>query len=58
MATMPSGASASNTALTMAGGAAIQPASPIPLAPSGLSGEGVSTVSVTKLGTYSALGSV
>ena len=53
---MPSGASASNTALTIAGGAAIQPASPTPLAPSGLEGEGVSMVSVTNAGTCSAEG--
>ena len=40
----------------MAGGAAIQPASHTPLALSGLRGEGVSTVSVTNAGTWSALG--
>jgi hypothetical protein len=34
--------SASQTALTTAGGAAIAPASPMPLAPSGLCGDGVS----------------
>ena len=41
----PSGASASSTALTMAGGAATQPDSPTPLAPSGLNGEGVTVSS-------------
>src|SRR5438128_9403676 len=56
MVLIPSGARASRTALTMAGGAPIQPASPTPLAPSGLRGEGVSMMSVTEVGTCSAFG--
>src|SRR5260370_42327111 len=55
---IPNGARASSTALTMAGGAAIQPASPTPFAPSGLIGEGVSTEAVTKSGIWSAIGKV
>src|SRR5260221_3167185 len=57
MVLIPSGARASSTALTIAGGAPIQPDSPTPLAPSGLVGEGVSTMSVVKTGTCSAIGS-
>src|SRR2546421_11072223 len=54
---MSSGESASSTALTIAGGPPIQPASPTPFAPSGLLGEGVSTRAVTKSGTCAAIGS-
>src|SRR6266567_1475044 len=39
---IPNGESASSTACTMHGGAAIEPLSPIPLTPIGLVGEGVS----------------
>src|SRR6266480_2970108 len=53
---MSSGESASSTALTIAGGPPIQPASPTPFAPSGLLGEGVSTRAVTKSGTCAAIG--
>ena len=53
---MPSGESASTTALTTAGGMAMHPASPTPLAPSGLRGEGVHVFSMTTTGTSSARG--
>jgi hypothetical protein len=39
---MPNGESASSTACTMHGGAAIEPLSPTPLTPIGFVGEGVS----------------
>lgn len=48
MALMPKGAKASRTALTIVGGAAIVPASPTPFTPSGLTGEGVSTVPTSR----------
>src|SRR5437660_626300 len=51
-----SGASASSTALTTAGGAPRQPASPTPFAPSGLKGDGVSTRSVINSGTCVEIG--
>ena len=44
-AVTPSGASASSTAFMMAGGAPIVPASPQPLAPSGLCAQSVVLVS-------------
>src|SRR5215207_7657008 len=53
----PSGASASSTELTTAGEQAIVAASPTPLTPSVLVGDGVSVRSVSKLGTSAALGS-
>ena len=52
----PSGRSASITALVTAGDAAIVPASPTPLTPSELVGDGVSVRSVSKLGRSAALG--
>ena len=57
MKSTPTGRSASITALTIAGLAAIVPASPTPLTPSELTGDGVSVRSVSKLGTSAALGS-
>ena len=53
----PSGASASSTAAVIAGVAAIVPASPTPLTPSELTGDGVSVRSVSKLGSSAAVGS-
>ena len=53
---MPSGASASTTALTIAAGAPTEPASPAPLAPSGLTGVGVTVRSSSKDGRSSAFG--
>src|SRR5690349_21473327 len=53
---MPSGESASTTALTTAGGSPMVPASPSPLAPSGLNGEGVSWCRISATGTSSARG--
>src|SRR3982074_3639916 len=53
---IPSGASASSTALTLAGGSPMQPASPTPFAPSGLKGEGVSMRSVINSGTCVEIG--
>ena len=53
----PSGRSASITALAIAAEEAIVPASPTPLTPSELTGDGVSVRSVSKLGTSAALGS-
>src|SRR5262249_22269454 len=44
----PSGARASRTALTMAGGAPMAPASPMPLMPSGVNGDGVTVCSVSR----------
>ena len=54
----PSGRRASITALTIAGEAAIVPASPTPLTPSELTGEGVSVRSVSNDGSSAAVGSV
>src|SRR5262249_18141960 len=48
--------SASTAALTTAGGMPMQPASPTPLAPSGLRGEGVQVFSISTCGTSSARG--
>jgi hypothetical protein len=53
----PSGLSASSTAAATAGVAAIVPASPMPLTPSELVGDGVSVRSVSKRGTSAAVGS-
>ena len=53
----PSGRSASITALVTVGEAAIVPASPTPLTPSVLTGDGVSVRSVSKLGSSAAVGS-
>ena len=53
---MPSGDSASTAALTTAGGMPMHPASPTPLAPSGLSGEGVHVFTIWTCGTSSARG--
>src|SRR5207247_894467 len=52
----PRCASASTAALTTAGGMPMQPASPTPLAPSGLRGEGVQVFSIMTCGTSSARG--
>src|SRR5438067_12434884 len=52
----PSGASASSTALTTAGGAETQPDSPIPLAPSGLYGDGVDMRFSSQSGSMLAFG--
>ena len=49
---------ASVIALITAGGAAMAPASPQPLMPSGLEGQAVSIVSITKEGRLSARGMV
>ena len=56
MWSMPSGASASTTALTTAGVAAMVPVSPAPLTPSGFTGVGVTVRSVSYIGSMSALG--
>src|SRR5882724_5857382 len=53
---IPNGESASSTACTMHGGAAIDPLSPMPLTPIGLVGEGVSWNSDRMVGTCSARG--
>src|SRR5690606_40364751 len=53
----PYGRSASTTALTTAGVAAMVPASPTPLTPSGLVVAGVSVRSVTNSGRSAAVGS-
>src|SRR3954470_9000563 len=53
----PNGASASSTALQIAGGEAMVPVSPAPLTPSGLTGVGVTVRSVSKLISASARGS-
>ena len=53
----PSGLSASITALVTVAEPAIVPASPTPLTPQLLTGEGVSVRSVSKLGTSAADGS-
>src|SRR5437660_5014661 len=55
---IPRAARASSTALTIAGGAPIQPDSPTPFAPSGLSGGGFSMKAVTKWGSCPASGKV
>jgi hypothetical protein len=52
----PRWASASTTAFWTAGIAPIVPASPIPFAPKGFSGVGVSVRAVVKLGSSAALG--
>ena len=52
----PRCASASITAFCTAGTEPIVPASPIPLAPRGFNGVGVSVVEVSKLGNSAALG--
>src|SRR5580704_2485157 len=57
MKSTPRGRSASITALVTAALAAIVPASPTPLAPSELTGDGVSVRSVSKLGSSAAVGS-
>src|SRR5262249_49996203 len=44
----PSGASASSPALTIAGGVAMAPDSPIPLMPSGVCGDGVTVCAVSR----------
>ena len=49
----PNGASASTTALTIAGVAPMVPASPTPFTPSGLTGEGVSVRSSSNHGNHS-----
>src|SRR3954453_21437175 len=54
----PNGASACSTAEMMAAAAGTQPASPTPLTPSGLSGEGNSTSVTSMRGTSVAPGSV
>ena len=48
---IPNGESASITALATAGVAAMVPASPAPFTPSGLTGDGVTVRSVSKLGS-------
>src|SRR5262245_27110660 len=53
---MSNGASASSTAWTTQGGAAIEPLSPMPLTPIGLVGEGVSWKNALIPGTCSARG--
>ena len=53
----PSGRTASITALSTAGVAAIVPASPTPLTPIEVVGDGVSVRSVSNDGTSAALGS-
>ena len=57
MNSTPSGRSASSTALVTAAEAAIVPASPTPLTPSELTGDGVSVRSSSKLGSSAAVGS-
>ena len=57
MKSTPRGRSASMTAFVTAALAAIVPASPTPLTPSELTGDGVSVRSVSKLGSSAALGS-
>src|SRR5262249_11684097 len=52
----PSGARASRTALTMAGGDPIAPASPIPLIPKQVNGDGVTVCAVSRRGVYLARG--
>ncbi len=52
----PRCASASTTAFCTAGIAPIVPASPMPFAPNGLRGVGVSVLAVSKLGSSAALG--
>src|SRR5438270_4917536 len=52
----PNGRSASMSALVTAAEAAIVPASPTPLAPSELTGDGVSVRSSSKLGSSAAVG--
>ena len=54
---MPSGLSASMTALATAAVLAIAPASPTPLTPSGLTGDGVTVSSSSKFGKHDARGS-
>src|ERR1044071_5686867 len=53
---MPNGASASTTALTIAGVDPIVPASPMPLMPSGFTGVGVSVRAKLKCGKLAARG--
>jgi hypothetical protein len=55
---MPNGCSASMTALATAAVEAIVPASPMPLIPSGLCGDGVTVWPVSKAGRLSARGIV
>jgi len=57
MYVMPSWRSASMTALTTAGVAAIVPASPMPLTPSEFDGDGVTVRSVSNTGSSPAVGS-
>ena len=54
---MPSGLSASMTALDTAAVLAMQPASPTPFTPSGLTGDGVTVSPSSKLGSHEARGS-
>ena len=56
MCAMPNGWSASITALAIAAGDAIAPASPTPFTPSGLTGDGVTVRSVSNIGSMSAFG--
>ena len=58
MCLMPSGETASTTALITAAGAPIAPISPTPFTPNGFMGQGVSVASVSKLGRSPARGSV
>ena len=53
---MPSGASASSTALWTAGPAPIVPDSPMPFTPSGLSGVGVTVPLASTAGSSFAVG--
>ena len=53
---MPRSLRASTTAFCTAGVEPIVPDSPMPLAPSGLSGVGVSVFDASKLGSSAALG--
>ena len=52
----PNGASASQIAFTIAGGDPTVADSPIPFAPSGWCGDGVTVKSVSQSGTSSAVG--
>ena len=52
----PNGDNASSIAAMIAAGAGMVPPSPAPLTPSGLSGFGVSTCSITQAGTSGAMG--
>ena len=54
---MPSGESASMTAFATAAVDAIAPASPTPLTPIGLTGDGVTVSSSSRFGSHAARGS-